>query len=324
MELLPPEILFQIITYLSVENQKKLRTISHHLKIIVDTILFKCPSFKDKIDISSLKHLPIHSLRNSQIRGPIHLIPDSVRVIILDTRRPVLDPKIIRKNSEIQFIISVNYLRQPNDFHYSNFLLSNVRLYTTNSCPVRIQTLEKYKDFTFKCLTLSHIETHSQSMVPKYQQDSHEELLEILYHLKIERLILDSSQSVIHPEHLEKFTNIVYISSDIFQKHSIFPLYLCDKLKSLEMINFQYNSILRLEEFQKINYFSTFINRGSRSTYFNHKKFSEQYYILKLFKFPRQEIVKARFNFTIRIKSTPVKWVSSLQKQTSHWKHPIS
>ena len=323
MDSLPPELLFYIVRYLSIKDQKEFRLTSRHYKDVVDTLFFQCPIFKKKLGIECLQHLPIFCLRNSQIKGDINHIPDSVRVVILDTKHPGLDPRIIRKNPEIQFIISVNYLNQP-DFHFSNFHQKNVKLFTTNSCPVRIQTLKKYEDFTFKCLTLSHIETHAQSMFPKYQQKSHDKLLDILYHLKIERLILDSSESGIHPEHLTKFTNIVYISSDIFQKYSVFPLHLYDKLRSLEIINFQYNSRLRLSEFQKIKYSSTFINTRSHSIYFNASKFSEEYHFLKLFKFPRREIVRARHNFSIRIKATPEKWALSLQKQTSHRKHPIS
>ena len=162
-------------------------------------------------------------------------------------------------------------------------------------------------------------------MTSKYQTDSQRRLIDILYHLDIKRLILDSSQIGIQPELLMKFRNIVYLSSNIFEPYSIFPLYLCNELKSLEIINFQYNSSLRLSEFKNIKYSDTFINRQSppRSTYFDSHRFSKDYYYLKLFKFPRQEIVKARRNFSIRIKRAPNKWTTTLQKQTSHWKHPI-
>ena len=228
---------------LSFSDHKNLRVTCKCFKSIHDHLIFSYPSFKERREISSIKHLPIHILHNSQIIG-FSILPDTTRVFILDKRYPKLNPNNIIKNPHITFIISLYHIRN-NDFQYSNFLQKNVKLFTTNKCMVNFTTLEKYKEFTFESVTFSHIEYF---MTPN-QTDSQRRLIDVLYHLDIKRVILDSSQTGIQPELLMKFRNIEYLSSNIFEPYSIFPLYLCNESKSLEIINFQYNSSLRLSEF---------------------------------------------------------------------------
>ena len=119
IESLPSEILFKIFGYLPFSDHKNLRVTCKYFKSVGDHLIFSYLSFKERREISSIKHLPIHILHNSQINGIISTLPDSIQVFILDKRHPILNPKIILKNPHITFIISLYHIRN-NDFQYSN------------------------------------------------------------------------------------------------------------------------------------------------------------------------------------------------------------
>ncbi len=248
MESLPVEIIYQIINSIKINDICSLRCTNRHFDEICQQILFNVPNFKQRVSISDLLLLPIQVLTSSQISGPIKAFPESLQVFILDSRI-FISPQIIKSHPQIEFVFSLYSIRSPSCFHYKNYLLENVQLYSTTKCPVRYDNLEIYKEFTFKQITLSHLEAiqeeipFKQGCVP---------ILQALTLLRIERLVLDQSiLGKILPDHLSFFQNIVYISSKIFCRHSIFPLRLCLQIKSLEVLHFEKNTRLSVSEVQE-------------------------------------------------------------------------
>ena len=147
-----------------------------------------------------LTQLPVRVLKNSQIQGKISLFPETLQTFIIDVRKPVLNASMIRRNKNIEFVISVNPLR-PRAFHLSNSLEGNVKLFTTRQCLVNITSIGEYKDVVFQSLTLSHAES------PPTGQDVN--VLRYLLDLNIERLILDYSNVKVDSQRLESHTNIL-------------------------------------------------------------------------------------------------------------------
>ena len=250
MESLPVELIYKITDSIKISDICSLRSVNRHFDEICQQILFNVPNFKQRVPILDLLLLPIQVLTSSQISGPIKAFPESLQVFILDTRISI-SPQIIKSHPQIHFIISLFSIRAPLRYHFSNYLLNNVQLFTTPNCSVRYNNLEIFKEFNFKQITLSHLEAF-KGEIP-FKQGS-PLIFQALSPLSIERLVLDSSgiiSGIISPDHLSFFQNIVYISSKIFSRHSIFPLRLCLQIKTLEVLHFEKNtrfSVLELEE----------------------------------------------------------------------------
>ncbi len=244
MDLLPTEIIFQITDLLPKSDICSLRCLNKRIDGICQNILFKAPNFKHRVPISDVSHLPIEVLTTCQLLGPILDLPDSLQVFIVDSRITI-DPQIIKSRPEIEFIFSLNSIREPIAYHLSNYLLDNVKVFTTAKCPIRFNFLSTFKDFQFKQITLSHIETWTDS----YEDDS-PPFFEPLFHLNIERLVLDSTGIIsgVISRGLLSLQNIVYISSNIFNRNTIFPLTICLGIKTLEILHFERNTRFSVSE----------------------------------------------------------------------------
>ena len=244
MDSLPVELIYKITHLLKNSDICALRAVNRRLDGICQNILFKDPIFKHRVSILDVLHLPIQVLTSSQILGSINIFPTTLQVFILDSRFSV-SPQLIQSHQQIQFIISLYSIRAPLKYHYTNYVLDNVQLFTTVKCPVRFKNLDIFKQFNFKQITLSHLESFKGEFPLIFQP---------LSLLSIERLVLDSTgiiSGLISPDHLPLFQNIVYISSNIFNRNSIFPLRLCLRIKTLEILHFEKNtrfSVLELEE----------------------------------------------------------------------------
>ena len=303
--LLPNELLLRIFSLLRTTDLKRIAAVNKRINDLSQYLIFQYPSFRDPLSVKLIFHLPIQILRTSQLRGPLLSVPPSTRVVILDKRFPTLTPKMIRENREIKFIISINYLRAPNEYHFSNFLIPNVTLFTSNNCAIRDGVIAKYKDFSFNHLALSHLETYES-----YGQCRG--IVGILSKAKIERLIVDCGHQGMETEQLLKLPNITYISSQAFPQHSIFPLYLCRKLPFIECIHLQRNTRLQFSDFTKLEYSHIFFykNRHSVLEAVNHAKV--------LLYDPSNDVTRVRRDFTICVKPASDKWKSSLEDQTVH------
>lgn len=278
MEALPTELIFKICGYLQKIDLKRFGTVNTRISIISQLFLFKNPSLSRPMHLSQLDHLPIQIIRNSQLCGLIKSLQSSIRVVIMDTRFPRLNPKLIRYNPEIQFILSINFMRQPNEFQQSMYLLPNVRLMTTPRCAISMYTLYMYREFTFQHIATSHIEVLNSKTLEK------------LSNFKIERLIFDFCYPI-EPRMLLKFKNIVYISSSIFRVHK-FPVDICNKLTALELVSIN-TAISNFSIFKKFKNCQFFDHRDGR-IFSQHTGY--------------------RHPFSLRIKPIKSTWMFSLEK----------
>lgn len=284
---LPSELIYRICKYLNRGSIKELRLVNKRINDICRDIIFKNPNLKKPIPMDFLVHLPIRILRNSQINGEILHLPPSTSVVILDSRTPRISPQFISKYPDINFVLAVNHLRGPRVFHHSNFLLPNVKLFSTKACPLWYSSLMKYKDFTFQHIIFSHIEHHDREQ---------KEIFNILSQMKIERLVMDHAFNI-EPEQLTNFKNIVHISSRIFQP--TFPTDLCNKLPNLEIICIHRGTIIDPDYFKQ---FRTFFSR-KRSHAFSNDLIAY-----------KNGVASAKCRFSVHIKSNRSPWILSLEK----------
>ena len=298
-QVIPPEILCVIIKFLSKSSRKQFRLVNKRFKTITDSIIFKFPKFTSSIPLKHLLEFPIKELTASQIKGSISVLPECLNVFIIDVP---LNLTMIKRNPEITFVFATHVM---NEYHISNYLEENVKIYTTAQSVLTVRTLKKLQNLTFKTLTVSHIETFSKV-------DSDVDLIEHLSQLKIERLILDKGK--FDPRRLIDFKNITYISSAIFKRYEDFPLWLISKLPSLEIVQFVTQTYLNFELFKNL-----------KKLYVDKTPFIESdYTYLKLFHFPRKGRVRTRQTTSIFFKNLPSSWVMSLQDNVFPEKQELS
>ena len=261
-------------------------------------MLFKFPNFKKPLKLSVLTHLPIRILKISQIEGCLEPFPESLTNFIIDTRNFNLNPKIIEKNSNVNFIIALHYLRETHYHHLSNYLMENVKLYTTAQCTATISILQTFQNFTFKALSVSHIETFAYN---------NEDIFDFIISLKIERLSLDYLNKKISPKRIIGLNNIVHISSNIFDLYKEFPINLCKSIPSLESVHFRFNTLVHFDDFLSLQ--KTAISNGS--TIFKDIKFHS----LKFYSHLREGVVQVRHELHLQLKKVPEKWIQSLEER---------
>ena len=75
---LPAEILFLIFRYFSNRELLKARSTCVYLRDIINAIYFKFPNLQKKIHLKQLTHLPVQTLRISQICGALDFFPESL------------------------------------------------------------------------------------------------------------------------------------------------------------------------------------------------------------------------------------------------------
>ena len=295
------ELSNELIVYLMhfVKNKKVMRLVSRKFASIIDYIVFYIPSWKKRPFMEDISHLPIRILKISQIqRTPINHLPLSLTHFILDSIE--IAPSVVNDHPETMFYISIDYLDNCS-YDKSNFIRTNVKLFTSDHCRINSRTLPLYKDFTFSTLTISHI-----------QCDETLDMLELLSDLKIERLILDRTSRPLDPIKLIKYRNIVHFSSQIFEKGKTFPLFLINKLPKLETFYCRRNTFMNFDEFKWIRMKSISFIALSYWDYMPIPNFSFSGYIHgRLFQDNTSGI---RHSIYVRLTKDPPKHLLFLQK----------
>ena len=122
------EMLSQILKYLNIRELKATSLVCKRLCDPCQSILFWFPKFKRKAPSKMIKELPIKVMPLSQMRD---FIPPffSIQTFILDNKMIPINPDFIKRNPEIRFLISIDYIYPSRHRHFSNFLFGNVWLF---------------------------------------------------------------------------------------------------------------------------------------------------------------------------------------------------
>ena len=108
------ETIFHIFSFLEKKDIKSLRLVCKHFYEICNIILFTHLRLKRvlKVDISQLMHLPIKHINNRYIKrfSTLKIFPETVNVVILSQKRPIITPETISQHPNIQSYISFGYI----------------------------------------------------------------------------------------------------------------------------------------------------------------------------------------------------------------------
>ena len=233
---IPNELYLKIFRLLEKKELKTVRLISKRCKDISNLLIFSRPNIKRKVKltITQIAHLPILTLDNRYLKRfiTIDTFPDTLNTVVLSQRKPIIPPETISRYPNIEFFISFGYFYPKNILHESTYaLLANVKLYSCPSSSIRYKLLNKYNNFNFRYLNISHLETFGTETFTA------DEGINILSQLKIDRvaLLLRSRYFRITLDQLLQISNIVCISSDVFSG-TLFPLRIIQDIESLEVI----------------------------------------------------------------------------------------
>ena len=306
---LAPEVLERIIRYLGCRELLAARAICTYFRNVINVVYFKFPNFKTPVEISALTHLPIQILRFSQVHGLLEICPESLTTFIIDTRNP-LNPRIIKENTRVNFIMALHHLREPHKYHFSHYLLENVKLYTTCQCAATVPILQTFRDFTFKALSISHIETFPYS---------DEDIFDFVISLKIERLTLDYLEKKISPERVVGLKNLVHLSSNIFDRFQEFPIKICALIPSLESIHLRFHTFVHFGDFASLlqNIKMAFLNNVTVTPT------NIDFIFSKLFFLPGEGVVRVRSETSIRVKMLPERWIQSLEHREARLRNGL-
>ena len=250
---IPNEITFNIFSFLEKKDIKSLRLVCKNFYEICNIILFTHLRLKRvlKVDISQLMHLPIKHINNRYIKrfSTLKIFPETVNVVILSQKRPIITPETISQHPNIQFYISFGYIYPVTGVHESNYFLKNVKLFSTSESAMKFKILNKYDYFTFRYINYQHLECFKRDKL------TIEEGIHILSKLKVERLVLIFPQLNCHviPEQLIKFQNIVCISSLIFPRETILPLIIINEIQTLETIFIESGTLIPFSQFKELD-----------------------------------------------------------------------
>ena len=307
MHNLPDELIVCIISF--IKNKKVMRLVSRKFANIIDSIIFHTPTWKIRPSIEDISHLPIRILKISQIhsefgerRPPINHLSLSLTHFILDSSFTEITPNVISDHPETTFFISTGYLTSRDKVWLST--QPNVKLFTCRRYSINWTMLSSYKDFTFSTLTMSHIEMY----------DKPPDILEFLSDLKIERLVLDDIFPPLDPNKLIKFQNIVHISSQVFERGKIFPLFLINKLAKLETFHCRRKTFMNFSEFKCLHKKSVSIPALHYWDYVTISNFSfNEYTLSKIFQDNGNNNVYCRISILIHLTKDPPKQLQFLQ-----------
>ena len=251
MNNIPNELYLKIFKLLEKKELKTVRLISKRCKDISNLLIFSRPNIKRKIKltITQIAHLPILTLDNRYLKRfiTVDTFPGTVNTVLLSQRKPIVPPETISRYPNIEFFISLGYLYPKNILHESTYaLLANVKLYSCSSSSIRYKLLNKYDNFNFRYLNISHLETFSTETFTA------DEGISILSQLKIERVVLLKSRYFrITLDQLLQISNIVCISSDVFNG-GLFPLKIIQEIESLETIFIESRTTLHHSELKEL------------------------------------------------------------------------
>ena len=288
-----------------------MRLVSRKFANIIDSIIFHTPTWKIRPSIEDISHLPIRILKISQIhsefgerRPPINHLSLALTHFILDSSFTEITPNVISDHPETTFFISIAYLANCSYIFKYNFTQPNVKLFTNQYYIIDWRTLSSYKDFTFSTLSISHIEICDEAP----------DILELLSGLKIERLVLDDTSRSLDPNKLIKFQNIVHISSQVFERGKIFPLFLINKLAKLETFHCRRKTFMNFNEFKCLHKKSVSIPALHYWDYVTISNFSfNEYTLSKIFQDNGNNNVYCRISILIHLTKDPPKQLQFLQ-----------
>jgi len=251
MNNIPNELYLKIFKLLEKKELKTVRLISKRCKDITNLLIFSRPNIKRKVKltITQIAHLPILTLDNRYLKRfiTIDTFPDTLNTVVLSQRKPIIPPETISRYPNIEFFISFRYFYPKNILHESAYaLLANVKLYSCLSSSMRYKLLNKYNNFIFRYLNISHLETFATAPFTA------DEGISILSQLKIERLVLlESRYFRFTLNQLLQISNIVCISSDVFNG-VLFPLKVIQEIESLEVIFIESLATLHHSELKEL------------------------------------------------------------------------
>ena len=137
---------------------------------------------------------------------------------------------------------------------------------------------------------------------------------ELLSGLEIERLVLDDTSRSLDPNKLIKFQNIVHISSQVFERGKIFPLFLINKLAKLETFHCRRKTFMNFNEFKCLHKKSVSIPALHYWDYVTISNFSfNEYTLSKIFQDNGNNNVYCRISILIHLTKDPPKQLQFLQ-----------
>ena len=251
MNNIPNELYLKIFEYLEKKDLKVVRLISKRCKDIANLLIFYCPKIKAKyrLRIDEIAHLPIIQLNNCFLKRfiTISTLPVTLNTVVLSQRKPVISPETIYRHPNIEFFISFGYFYPKNVLHESTYaILENVKLFSCPFSSMRYKLLSRYRNFTLRYLSISHLETFATASFTA------NEGIDILSQLKIERVVLLKSRYFRFTlNQLLQINNIVCISSDVFSD-ILFPLKLIQEIESLEVIFIESRATVHHSELKEL------------------------------------------------------------------------
>ena len=244
---IPSELWLLIINYLSVNQIKCFSLVNKKIRAICRHKLFVFPKLYKAITSKKLRHLPIRIIKLSNCKDLTYPLPN-LNTIILDSRKNYITPNYIKKNPNILFLASLDYVYPPDKYHFLNFNLKNFKLFTNSRCWITLSGLLQFKDFTFQHICLSHIEDSDQVGI-----------FTVLSHMNVERLHID--QPIQTGSFLEKQIinlKITFISASHFYRYGtetpIFPLHIINQIKTLEILHMKRGIRFKSKDLQNLKY----------------------------------------------------------------------
>ena len=239
--MLPIEVWYKILNFLTVKDLKNIRICSKLFQSIGNEILFRNCIFNRKLKLDDLFHLPIAYLNNRYIsHWTPALFPQTLKEITLSNRSPIIEPKTVVIKNHIKFLLSTSYILPANVYHLDNYVYDNVLLFTDKKRPLRFRLLNKYKNFAFRYIDIQYLTKDFNNSI------SAEEGINILKEINIQRLALTRSHFIIKPEQLTEFKNIICLTSGIFNLYQIFPFHYIPS--SVEFVYLEPNTLVRESE----------------------------------------------------------------------------
>ena len=314
---LSTEILTKIFLLVSTIDQKSLNLVNKSFHEIITNILFTYPNLRwyANFEANDIYKLPIHIIKLSSILNDFD--PEKcvyLHTIIIDSTFHSIAPNLMKNYPNISFLISINVLYANNDYHYSNFCLNNLKIFTTSDSFVSLKRLLDLKKFCFHHVCLSHIEGEEFTV---------KELFTTLNQLKINRLIFDTNLCNMisispHFFSIMERLSITHLSSSLFLK-DLFPIDLLHKIPLLEKVYIEKGTKFLFNDVKNLQYAYIYQRYprhaceacGLKDIYSNSIE-----NLLKI----ENEIATAQEKFILCFKPTPKKWLLKFEYDFIHSK----
>jgi hypothetical protein len=312
---LPNEMWTYIIGFLDFTELTQCLYVSRVFYEITTKFLYEVPGFLEKVEIKDIDHLPIVTLKTTQIEGSLRRIGSipTLKNLIVDTTQndTLLAPRVIHQNQHINFYITVKHFTEP-PIKFRDprvFNNSNVYILTTHHSMVHPCQLLFLQEFHFKYIALSQIYKSNTTV---------NNILKLLQKVQTNRIILDCCP-IQEPIYLDSIRNIkekvVYLSSCMFWCDKIFPLNFCEELTNLEILDVSRGTVFRLQDFKKFSY-STINVADSFFNYLEEHLPKDR--VNDLFFPVDKELIKVKHAFRIYVKKPKTDFTTTLEQFFVH------